>query len=305
MLRTNATLRLLRAYEPAIGTWLQLHSVHAARLLAAQGFFRWMLVDFEHTPVDNLTATHLFSTISDISAGEITPLARVAVGSVEAIKQKLDCGAQGVIAPMINTAGEAADVVRFARFPRLGERGAGGLHPHLGFGVSRPEYIAAANAEILVGIQIETVEAVRRINEILDVPGIDLIFLGPNDLHISLGLPAMFWSDYPTCLAAVRAVKSACTRKAVPLGTLCRDAPAVRQRIDDSFAFVGMGSDVHFMLTFAGQQYGELYGVDEPPETWCNAINLGRLNDSLRGRPLASVATLPVPPRSAQTAIAD
>jgi 2-keto-3-deoxy-L-rhamnonate aldolase RhmA len=74
MLRTNATLRLLRADEPAVGTWLQLHSVHAARLLAAQGFFRWMLVDFGHTPVDNLTATRLFSTISDISAGEITPL---------------------------------------------------------------------------------------------------------------------------------------------------------------------------------------------------------------------------------------
>jgi len=288
MLRTNATLRLLRADEPAVGTWLQLHSVHAARLLAAQGFFRWMLVDFEHTPVDNLTATHLFSTISDISAGEITPLARVAVGSVEAIKQALDCGAQGVIVPMINTPEEAADVVRFARFPPLGERGAGGLYPHLGFGVSRPEYIATANAEILVGVQIETVEAVQRINEILEVPGIDLIFLGPNDLHISLGLPAMFWSDYPTFLAAVRAVKSACAREGVPLGTLCPDAPAVRQRLADGFAFVGMGSDVHFMLTFAGQQYGELHSVDEPPETWCNAVNLGRLSDSLGGSVLVS-----------------
>jgi hypothetical protein len=115
----------------------------------------------------------------------------------------------------------------------------------------------------------------------------------------------MFWSDHPTFLAAVRAVKSACARKGVPLGTLCRDAPAVKQRLADGFTFVGMGSDVHFMLTFAGQQYGELHTVGEPPETWCNVINLGRLSDSLRGHPVGSVTRQSVNPRSAQPAMAD
>jgi hypothetical protein len=66
-----------------------------------------------------------------------------------------------------------------------------------------------------------------------------------------------------------------------------------------------MGSDVHFMLTFAGQQYGELHSVQEPPETWCNAINLGRLSHSLRGHPFGWVAVASVLTRSAQPAMAD
>ncbi|MFE3177880.1 HpcH/HpaI aldolase/citrate lyase family protein [Amycolatopsis sp. NPDC059090] len=255
-----------------MGTWLQLHSVHATRLLVAQGCFDWMLVDFEHTPVDHTTAAHIFSAIADFSGGRTTPLARVATGSVDQIKQALDAGCQGIIAPMINTAEEAAAVVRWSRFPPEGDRGAGGLAPHLSFGVSRPAYLSEANRETLVGIQIETAEGVENIERILDVPGIDLIFVGPNDLHLSLGLPAMFWSAEDRFRSAVATVTRACAKAGVPVGILCRDADGVKDRAADGFTFIGMGSDAHFMLTFAGQQYGELHGVNEPPETWCNTI---------------------------------
>lgn len=290
-MRENATLRSLRAGQPAIGTWLQLYSVPATRLLAAQGLFRWMLVDFEHTPVDLATASNMFATISDLSGGEITPLARVPIGSIDSIKQALDCGAQGVIAPMVNTPDEAAAVVRYSRFPPDGERGAGGLAPHLGFGVNRPEYIASVNREILVGIQVETLEAVERIDEIAAVPGIDLIFIGPNDLHLALGAPAMFWSNEPAFTDAIKKVTEACQREGIPYGTLCREASQVKQRLDDGFTFVGMGSDAHFMLTFAGSQYGELYDLAEPPETWCNVCNVGRFAESVRGQGPAGTRT--------------
>lgn len=283
-MRDNATLRCLRGGQPAIGTWLQLHSVPASRLLVAQGLFRWMLVDFEHTPVDYSTAATIFSTISDLSGGEITPLARVPVGSVDAIKQALDCGAQGILAPMINTADEARAVVRYARYPPDGERGAGGLAPHLGFGVNRPEYLVSANRQIMVAIQIETLGAVDNIDEIAAVPGVDVIFIGPNDLHLALGLPAVFWSDAQPFAEAIKKVSAACRREGVALGTLCRDAANVKQRLRDGFMFVGMGSDAHFLLTFAGTQYGELYDQPQPPETWCNVVNLHRLRDSAGGR---------------------
>lgn len=271
-MRRNTTLALLRDGKVALGTWLQLHGYQASRMLAAQGFFEWMLVDFEHTPVDPSGAAQILSTISDVSGGRVTPLARVAVGSVDEIKRALDAGAQGVIVPMVRGADEVRAAVRHARYPPDGERGAGGLSPHLGFGVSRPVYIRAVNREILFGVQIETAEAVEDIDAILDVPGVDLCFVGPNDLHLALGYPPMFWSAEPRFVEAVQRVQAACARRGIPLGTLCKDVPSAKDRIRDGYTFVGLGSDAHFMLQYAGLQYGELHGIPEPPETWCNAM---------------------------------
>ncbi|MEW9520527.1 HpcH/HpaI aldolase family protein [Streptomyces tubercidicus] len=283
MLRTNKTLELIRRGSPAVGTWLQLHHPQATRLLVSQGAFRWMLVDFEHTTVDRATASQIFGAISDLSGGEITPVARVAAGTVENIKHALDAGAQGVIVPMVNTAEEAAAAVRYARFPPHGERGGGGMTPHVGFGVSGPEYIAAANDEILVGVQIETLEGLTNIKEIVAVEGVDLVFIGPNDLHLALGLPAKFWSEEPAFQDAVHTVADACRDRGLPLGTLCRDAVSVRNRIEDGFTFLGLASDLHFLLTRAGEEYGVLHGIEEPASTWCNMVNIDRLAESLRG----------------------
>jgi 4-hydroxy-2-oxoheptanedioate aldolase len=146
--------------------------------------------------------------------------------------------------------------------------------PHLGFGVSRPEYLAHANAEILVGIQIETVEAVENVEAILDVPGVDMCFIGPNDLHMALGYPPRFWSDEPRFAAAVERITRACKQRAIPLGTLCKDAANAKARIADGFTFVGLGSDAHYMLTFCGMQFGELRGIPEPA-SWCDVVQLG------------------------------
>src|SRR5262249_59934864 len=117
-----------------------------------------------------------------VGGGCGTPVARVSPGSGDQIKPALDAGAQGIIVPMIKDADEVRAAVRYARFPPEGERGAGGLSPHLGFGVSRPVYIQCVNREIMVGVQIETLEAVENVHEILDVPGVATCFTGPNDL---------------------------------------------------------------------------------------------------------------------------
>jgi len=271
-MRKNTTLSLIRDRKVALGTWLQLHSYQASRMLAAQGFFEWLLVDFEHTPVDRSTAAAILSAISDVSGGRVTPLARVSVGSVDQVKHALDAGAQGIIVPMVKTAEEVRAAIRYTRFPPDGERGAGGLTPHLGFGVSRPVYIQRVNQEILFGVQIETLEAVENIDEILDIKGVDLCFIGPNDLHLALGYPAMFWSAEPRFLQAIERVKAAAGKRGIPLGTLCKDLASAKDRIRDGFTFVGMGSDAHFVLQYAGIQYGELHDLPEPTETWCNAM---------------------------------
>lgn len=270
-MRNNRTLSLLRARQPAIGAWLQLHSPHAARLLAAQGLLDWLLVDFEHTPVDLSTASLILSMVSDVSSGRVTPLARVPVGSIDRIKHALDAGAQGVIVPMVTSAEEVRAAVRYSRFPPKGNRGAGGLAPHLGFGISRPEYLKHANDEILVGIQIETLEALEHLDAILDVEGVDLVFVGPNDLHMALGYPPRFWSAEPRFVEAVERIRTACARRNLPLGTLCKDVTNAQERMRAGFTFIGLGSDAHYMLHFAGLQLGELKGLPEP-ESWCDLV---------------------------------
>lgn len=228
-------------------------------MIAAQGLFDWLLVDMEHVPVDLSTASMIFAGIADITGGECTPLARVAHGTMYHIKQALDAGAQGIVVPMVNTAEEASAVVRFARYPPLGERGGGGMVPHYNFGLTNHvEYIKAANDEIMVGIQIETREAVENIDAILDTPGIDMAFIGPFDLHISLGLSPGLWSDQPAFRAAVDKVIAAAKRRNIPLGTLQPNAAGTKARLADGFTFIGMGTDVVHLLEALNVQAKEL-----------------------------------------------
>ncbi|HVU13211.1 MAG TPA: aldolase/citrate lyase family protein [Phototrophicaceae bacterium] len=254
-MRENHALAQLRQGKPSIGLWLQSGSVNIARIIAAQGWFDWLLVDMEHSPVDLSTTALMLGAIADISAGQCTPLARVPHRTMYHIKQALDAGAQGIIVPMVSTAEEAAEVVRFARYPPEGERGAGGVLARYSFGTtSQPEYLANANREIMVGIQIETRAGVENIETILAVPGLDLIFIGPNDLHLSLGLVPSLWSEQPAFLAAVDQVAKACRVSGKPLGTLARNAEGVNARLASGFTMMGMSSDLENLLRGLDEQ---------------------------------------------------
>lgn len=258
-MRPNHVLRLLRRRSPAVGLWLQTHSFHVARTVAAQGLFDWLLLDMEHTPVDLSAGAAILATIADTSGGWCTPLARVAGNTAEHIKQALDAGAHGVVVPMVSTADDARLAVRRARFPPEGERGGGGLTPHLGYGLaSHAEYVRRANPETLVGVQIETAEAVENVDAIVAVPGVDLAFVGPFDLHLSLGLAPALWSDEPRFLAAIARVVAACARASVPMGTLAPDAVGAASRIAQGFGFVGLGTDMGHLLGALRAQRGAL-----------------------------------------------
>lgn len=273
-MRNNYTLERLRSQQMAAGTWLQMCSVQAARLLAAQGACDWLMIDLEHTPLDRPTANQMYASIADVSHGRCTPIARLAGGTMEEIKHALDGGAQGVLVPMVNTAEQAASVVRFARYPPQGERGAGGLTPHLGFGAKRGEYLAQANEQILVGVQIETRQAVENVGEIAATPGLDLLFIGPFDLHISLGLPGNFWSQAPAFQHAVRDVLEVCQRRGLACGILCGNASEAKARWQEGFSFVGIATDAIFLLDTVGKTFGELHNEPEPPEGWANRVRI-------------------------------
>jgi 4-hydroxy-2-oxoheptanedioate aldolase len=267
-MRPNHTLVLLRAGKPALGIWFASGQPLVARLLAYQGLMDWLMIDGEHTPVDAQTAALCAGFITDTSRGTCTPLMRVAAGSVDQIKRALDGGAQGVLVPLVNTPEQAAEVVAHAKYPPHGARGNGGLLPHVGYATDRLTYTERAHHETMVAIQIETREAVDNIDAILSVPGIDCAFIGPNDLHISYGLPPGYWTPDGPFRAAVSSVLNACARHNVIPGILAANPAQARARIADGFTFVGMGSDVSLMLNAVGAGYGLITGAGEPAGGW-------------------------------------
>src|SRR6202165_1657957 len=181
-MRPNPVKRALKAGQASVGTWLSLGSITAARFMARSGF-PWLTTDIEHSLVDWETATHMFAAIADAGC---TPLARVPSNRHDHIKRVLDNGAHGIVVPMVNSREEAEAAVAAALYPPTGNRSVGGSVHALNFGTSANDYYAHANEELLIVLQCEHIQSVENADAIFSVPGIDAIFVGPNDLAASM-----------------------------------------------------------------------------------------------------------------------
>src|SRR5216684_6845238 len=227
-MRANPVKQALKAGQPSVGAWLSLGSITASRFLARCGF-AWLTTDLEHSLVDWETATHMFAAIADAGC---TALARVPANRHDHIKRVLDNGAHGIVVPMVNSREEAMAAVAAAKYPPVGNRSVGGSVHALNYATSASEYYARANDEVLVVLQCEHIQAVRDAAEIFSVPGIDAIFVGPNDLAASMrgkdGLP-------PSGEATTQALKhvlATCKKYGVAPGLHCGSAEEALQRID-------------------------------------------------------------------------
>src|SRR5215470_3681500 len=180
-MKTNPVRAKLSQGQPSIGTWLTLADPLAARLMARVGF-DWLTVELEHTATNLETAATIFAIVS--ASGSV-PLVRVPWNTGENIKRVLDTGAWGIVVPMVNSRAEAEAVVKAARYRPIGERSIGGQLHATNFDTDAATYYAKANHEILVVVMAEHVHAVEQIENIVAVPGIDAVFVGPNDLHAS------------------------------------------------------------------------------------------------------------------------
>src|SRR4051794_19546445 len=181
-MKLNPVKRALREGKPQVGTWLSLGSVVAARFLARVGF-PWLTVDMEHTHTDIQTAAMMFGAIADAGC---VPLARVPASRHEYIKSVLDCGAMGIVVPMVMDAAEARAIVAACQYAPRGNRSVGGGLHAMNFGCTADEYYQCADDEVLVVIQTEHIAAVEIADEIYSVPGLDAVFVGPNDLAATL-----------------------------------------------------------------------------------------------------------------------
>lgn len=248
-MKSNPVRAKLKRGEATIGTWLVLPDPFAARMMADVGF-DWLTVELEHTPTSLETAALSYL---NIAAGGCVPLARVPWNTGENIKRVLDTGAWGIVVPMVNSRAEAVAVVNAARYQPLGQRSVGGQLHAATFGTDAATYYARANEEILVVVMAEHVEAVKNIDEIVSTPGIDVVFIGPNDLLNSMGKPPAFDSDAPEFAAAIQRIVDACKRHRVPVGIHVVDPVIARQRIEEGFQFIAIGSEAGMMLGKANE----------------------------------------------------
>lgn len=242
-MRPNPVKSALRRGEPQVGTWLSLASPMAARFMARTGF-HWLTVDIEHSPANWETAAQMFGSIAD--AGGV-PLARVPANSHENVKRALDAGAFGIVFPMCCSRDEAERAVAACKYPPAGNRSVGGGLHTLNFGTSPGEYYRRANDEILVIVQAEHIDAVEKADEIFSVPGLDGIFVGPNDLLASMGkIPAMETDD-SVFVQALRHIRETAVKHKIAPGIHVADAEAANRRIAEGWRFIAIGSELGFM----------------------------------------------------------
>ncbi len=246
-MKTNYVRHKLKAGQPSFGTWLTLPDVTATQLMTRMGF-DWLTVEMEHAPVTLKDAAASFAVISN--AG-VVPLVRVPINSVENIKTVLDNGAWGIVVPMVNSRAEAEAVVNAARYAPLGNRSIGGQLHAANFETDPGTYYAKANEEILVVVMMEHVDAIESADEILSVPGIDVVFIGPNDLLNSMGQPPAFDSEHKAFVDAMQHVLKTARKYGVATGMHALDAEGARKRIAAGFQFVAIASEAGFMLSKA------------------------------------------------------
>ena len=184
---SNRMKRKLLSGEPAFGVSVMIPSPHIVDIVGRLGF-DWVLIDCEHGGI-SIESVELMVMAAE-TAG-VTPIARPPVNSFEAIGQLMDRNVMGVQVPHVNTAEDAQRAVEAVKYHPLGERGlaAGVRSAGYGYGMSMSEYAEHANYETLVCVQLEEAEAVRNVDEIVSVEGVDVFFVGPSDLSQSLGFP--------------------------------------------------------------------------------------------------------------------
>lgn len=242
----NAVLAKIKSGEKAIGMFCELGGTAAAECLGLAGL-DFFIIDCEHGPFD------VESAQLAILAGErrgCTPFARAKDCSRASLLKLLDVGAMGLIVPFVHSVADASELVRYAKYRPLGERGF--AHARVsGFGRApyareMRTHLETANRETLLIPQCETVGCLEHIEEIAALPGIDGIFVGPYDLSIALGIPGEFQN--PAFLQAVERVRRACAQNGKLSFIFTGSGAQAREYFRQGFDAVAAGLDAMLLI---------------------------------------------------------
>jgi 2-keto-3-deoxy-L-rhamnonate aldolase RhmA len=231
----------LRAGATLLGSIVALGSPEVAEMFSRAGF-DWLLIDTEHAPLDPLAAQGL------LQAARCPCLVRVPAGEEALIKKALDLGAAGVVVPQVNSAGEAERIVRYCRYPPQGSRGVGIARAH-GYGLDFREYVALANDNVIVMLQIEHIEAVNNIESIARVPGVDALMIGPYDLSGSMGKLGEV-NDLEV-EQAIETVRRACAAAGMKLAIFAATAEGMKPYMQKGYTLPIAGMDLMLLSAAA------------------------------------------------------
>jgi 2-dehydro-3-deoxyglucarate aldolase len=226
----------------SFGSWIQIPNVFTTEIMARSGF-DWLAIDLEHGLIDLET---VYKLIQVIDCSGTIPLVRLHVNDESTIRRVMDAGAGGVIVPMVNTAEDAQKALNAVKYSPLGKRSFGLGRAH-GFGLDFDEYVQTINEKSIVVVQIEHVDALKNLDEILKVKGIDAIIIGPYDLSGSIGIPGQF--DHPRFRDALQSIINRIKKSSVALGMhiVHPTIEELQDRRSAGFTFIGLGMDTIFL----------------------------------------------------------
>ena len=242
----------LEAGEVCVGTWVSFTDPTSTEILCGSGF-DFLIVDAEHGPHDLETVQmHMMAT----KGTNTTPIVRVAWNDQVLIKRLLDVGAAGVLVPMIRTREDVERAIAACMYPPAGVRGFGPRRPS-NYERNFSEYIATANQDMIVIVQIEHIDAVNNIEDILQAPGLAGVFVGSNDLSGSMGLLGQ--PTHPRVIEAIETVIAKARQAGVPPGIAGPSTPeGVLNWISKGMQFITAGGDGAFLLNTADSTAAEI-----------------------------------------------
>ncbi len=234
-MRPNLVQQRFRAQQPIVNAWLSMPGSYSAEVVARQGYHA-VTVDLQHGMMDFETA---MAMLQAIGATDAVPLVRCPAVDGPQIMRLLDAGAYGVICPQVDSPALARRFVEACRYPPAGTRSFG---PARGVLYGGPDYFDHANTHVLALAMIESRDALDALDAILDTPGLDGIYIGPNDLALSLGVRPGAEHAGPVAEAIAR-ILAAARQRDLLAGIFCADAALARRRLAQGFHLVTPGND--------------------------------------------------------------
>jgi 4-hydroxy-2-oxoheptanedioate aldolase len=223
--------------QATYGLWLGIPDTSVAEMMAGAGF-DWLVVDHEHGPYE---IRDVLAHLQAMAPYSVAPIVRPVDGNRALLKKLCDIGVQTFLVPMIDTAQEAVAVVEAVKYPPAGCRGLGTSMARAARWNSVSGYIGQADNEMCVIVQVESVRALKNIDEIAAVDGVDAVFIGPSDLSASLGYGGDV--SHPDDVSAVSDALRRIRRADKFAGLLCLDESRVSDYVDAGANFIGIGVD--------------------------------------------------------------
>jgi 4-hydroxy-2-oxoheptanedioate aldolase len=237
IVRPNTVKERLRNGEVVVGSFVQYPSPQTVEILAAAGF-DYVLIDCEHGPTSPESA---YPMVLAAEANNTVSMIRVWQNSPQVLLRYLDLGTDGVMIPQINSREDAEAVVHAVKYHPAGQRGIAGVRASR-WAINQPltDFSGVANRETMIMAQIENINGVEKVPEILEVDGIDVLFVGPNDLAQSMGYPGQ--TGHPDVQAAIDRVLDMAKGSNVALGTIATSAESTNRMIERGFRIIGTNS---------------------------------------------------------------